>query len=1138
MPPSTVFSYWRRDHRRAGAPLQPQQQEQQQGAQQQQQQPQQLTVSSSKANAIDAPPQLPFIPSTPDLTASFGESPDGGEGGGGGGGGGEWTSEETNTSPLQQQSHHWDHSQSQGDKSTNSRAPTSSSATNLTVPSSLEKQARPHSSPEEREKLSPSPPGTSQSNYSQSSFAAGPRPDLSEADSTSSRQDSPFRLSFGKGITPSSTEGQKPPSTTATSAHSAPSVQPPPKPTTTTTNNNTTSSNNSKTSPDVSPAEKPTVPPKDGKLDRSGSRRLADRESTAEHPHHKSGKTMLHLLNPMSLLARRRSSRIPGSRADDVKIGPASLVPAIPDDYDPRIRGNIVHDFSAPRPRRNAPTATAPSPQDGTGQTGSNEAPQNAPATASTNQSSEQQKTWHSEHPPAFKEHFEDDQRALQVENKGYLQSPLLLNQPDSEHSLPAFARKLPSKVPEVDEEQSEELQSPSQPQQPPQQKQEEENQGQDQEHQNQSRPQQLQPQEEKEQEQTAVEPETSLDSAKKGEPPRAQDDEDPVVKMPLPPSGLPRHLKSNASRFSFDMTDMESSVQEKLLEEKHKEKEAERRAKYGPDDYSDEDNYDDLLDDMDDGLEEKIPGVNTDADDDDFDGFSGPPNIISKSWFSPGLSPIIGSPASPAVPTMANVAPKGPGVNPLAQHPPPVQNSYFPLVTENGSPGDNTTDAPPQPGPSADVVGAPPGPSQQPQPDDDDDLYFDDGEFGDLSVDTGGEEKKFDESIFDDENSHLYDRKKKQPAEPEPGASTENKDQQEADNSRSSSEDETLVSTNPSSRQVDLGHAPSMASEYRGTGLKNYNSVSERARDPRSAKAHGGVLSEHNLEALHNALTNAAAGKDRFEANESISDRSLDQESAVARTAQTSDSHPGLVSDNSRLSQAMDAFGSEEVFEDFDYDDTGDYDDPIIAAANAEALENDDEGFYGEEFGFYAYSQGTNDTQAANGGWFDGISRSFSSRGKFREPSLTPITERSERSTRNSVISMTAPHGPSSAAAGQQQQQQQQHTSPALAQLVDLSGNFDEEMSLSALMKLRRGAWGGSNSSLRSSSASPPPAAAAPHPHSASSNRGSFTALSDASPTMATIPADLIWPGTNGSVAGSPIREPERNASSTASPI
>ncbi|MDT9071186.1 hypothetical protein, partial [Escherichia coli] len=61
-----------------------------------------------------------------------------------------------------------------------------------------------------------------------------------------------------------------------------------------------------------------------------------------------------------------------------------------------------------------------------------------------------------------------------------------------------------------------------------------------------------------------------------------------------------------------------------------------------------------------------------------------------------------------------------------------------------------------------------------------------------------------------------------------------------------------------------------------------------------------------------------------------------------------------------------MDVFGSEEVFEDFDYDDTDSalYDDPIIAAANAEALENDDEGIYGEEFGFYAHAHGYSGAQ------------------------------------------------------------------------------------------------------------------------------------------------------------------------------
>lgn len=231
MPPSTVFSYWRRDHRRAGvAPGQPQHQQQPQQIQQKQQ----PTSLPSKVNSTDNPPQLPLIPNTPDLTASFGESPVISDGGGGALG-----PEENNPPTWDQQHLHRDQNQNQaqcrdqdqeqspspsqnlnhvdkltaGVGSISSRAPTSSSATNLTVPStSFEKQARPHSSPEEREK--PSPDLTSQSNYSQSSFAA-PRPDLSEGDSASSKQNSPFRLSFGKGITPS-TEGQKPTSITAT----------------------------------------------------------------------------------------------------------------------------------------------------------------------------------------------------------------------------------------------------------------------------------------------------------------------------------------------------------------------------------------------------------------------------------------------------------------------------------------------------------------------------------------------------------------------------------------------------------------------------------------------------------------------------------------------------------------------------------------------------------------------------------------------------------------------------------------------------------------------------------------------------------------------------------------------------------
>ncbi len=81
--------------------------------------------------------------------------------------------------------------------------------------------------------------------------------------------------------------------------------------------------------------------------------------------------------------------------------------------------------------------------------------------------------------------------------------------------------------------------------------------------------------------------------------------------------------------------------------------------------------------------------------------------------------------------------------------------------------------------------------------------------------------------------------------------------------------------------------------------------------------------------------------------------------------------------------------------------------DDDIVAAANAEVLASDDAGFYGQEFGFFANARpNSGEVQAVNGGFFgqdgdDGLMRNKS----LREPNLTPITERSEFSTRNSFI-------------------------------------------------------------------------------------------------------------------------------------
>ncbi|CAG8146021.1 unnamed protein product [Penicillium salamii] len=950
MAPSTVFSYWRRDHRRSSAS------------------PATLAASPSSKGTnggpISSPPQIPEILDTPTLATTFNGRPSHDE-------------HSSIESPLEIDASKLNIS--------SSAAPLSSSLT-LAVPSpTYEKDTRPHSSPGDCE----GEHSTSESKNPQPS-STGLRADQGDGESSNYKQSSPFRRSFGKQ--------KRSPTAAAGSGHFR-----------------------FKTSPEDSPADTQSMP-KDFKIESTsgGPKRSGERDVPGEQPHHKSGKAMLHLLNPMSLLARRRSAQVVSTRAQDLKITNRN-VPAMPDDYDPRIRGKIVHDFSAPRPRRNVSATQS----DTTAQYAS---PGQIPGHPNGSRWNDHSKP-HSDRSPVFKEHFED-QNVLQVENKGYLQSSLLTtqSQPGHDQPLPVFARNLPSHLPEQTHEAAE----------------------------------QPEPKPEVEEALSAPEPVSHTH-------PEHQD-QDTISHAPFNSSGLPRHLKSNASRFSFDMTGVESSTQEKMLEEKHKAKEACRKVEDGYFDDFDDDFDNDMLDDLD-GLEEKIPGVNVDADDDDYDDFSlsGNLNGGAKPWAIPGLSPVVASPVTPAPPNQS-------------------KNSYFaPVVPNHGNTPLNVEQG-------RDFV-ASSGLAAQPQTtanenpqilDDDDDLYFDDGEFGDLDLDN--QDGGFDESIFDDETSHLYERKPVgAPTAPPAKTNLDPVDENPPDK-------ETFVAENGDN---GLKHMSSVASDYR-TGSVKRGPLGESIPNMGPSRAHGGVLTEQNLDLLHNALAFAASESGhggRFDRTFSTSDRSQGQES-MGQASQTLDLQPGLTSDESRVSQSADPMGHEDILDDGLYDDFDDsyFDDAIVAAANAEALENDDDGFYGQEFGFYAHADGGDSSELTNGGYFgprrvEGITRSHSSRANFQEPSLTPITERSEWSTRNSMISLKAhgaTHGathPNSALA-----------SPGLAQLVDM-GNLDDEMSLSALMKLRRGAWGGSNGSLRSSAGSPP--------HTLSpSHRTSFTGA-EASPSV-----------------------------------
>ncbi|RAL17491.1 uncharacterized protein BO97DRAFT_402053 [Aspergillus homomorphus CBS 101889] len=1073
MAPSTVFSYWRRDHRRSSASPVPS-----------------VVQPTAKGSVSNTPPQLPVIPNNTTTLPAFADP----------------SAAAPGSSPPQAIDPAPDSKRAVTVSASPINAPAPSSANFAVSSAAVENHAQRDSRSEERDR---DPALTSLSNHSQPSSAAS-RPH--HGDGEIPRTSSPFRLSIGKNLLSSSHQPSDPqPKRYSTS--SMPSSSHPFR---------------FKTSPDGLPADKVATSQRDYKSDGGSHRRQGDRETMAgEHGHHKSGKTRLHLLNPMSLLARRRSHQVTSLRTVDATNSARNLVPAIPDDYDPRIRGNIVHDFSAPRARRNLSTPPVLL-QDGYQHLNESIAPCADQALHSQHNEQGKRQTQYS---PVFKEHFEDNQKVLQVENKAYLQSSLLTDPSlagSASSALPVFARKLPSTIPEED--------GPAQ---------------------------------------TSNEPveggEDTPDKSSTHPEPADVHDEDTIEMMPHQSLGLPKHLKSNASRFSFDMNGVESSAQEKLLEEKHKVKEAARRAKAQLEDpgFSDGEDFDaDILDDMYD-FEEKIPGVNVDADDEDdeFRGFSGTGQVLNKSWLAPDLSPVVASPLTPRIPEYdgagdSTAAPVPEVTRSSSNEEPRVVVPEQGLSIQSLPTATESSVETPQLVQSAHPVA--------PQPiDDDDDLYFDDGEFGDLT--TGGE--KFDESVFDDETSHLYERKpvapqpsqggvqgthlyEQKPVAPQPvpedddlyfddgefGDLTtqgETFDESIFDDETSHLYERKLVAprsvSDPSIKVDDneassslavheetqaeanggLRHAPSIASEYQAGSSRMYSHTLGALTDLAPSKSHGGVLSEYNLGAFHDALAKVANDTslhERFGRSVSISERSVGQTS----TAQTMDTPSGLVSDDSHLSQAIDGMGFDEVLDDFDYDDNDAflYDDPIIAAANAEALENDDDGFYGQEFGFYAQSLGACSTELTSGGYFgprgaEGISRSFSSRGKFREPSLTPITERSEWSTRNSVISLTA-HGAA-------------HSNPALpspglAQLVDLAGSMDDEMSLSALMRLRRGAWGGSNGSLRSSSGSPPP-----YLHS-SSNRASF--VSDASPTVYTAPPDMF--GTSG-VAESPIERSEK---------
>ncbi|KAI3341240.1 hypothetical protein F4824DRAFT_448116 [Ustulina deusta] len=558
--------------------------------------------------------------------------------------------------------------------------------------------------------------------------------------------------------------------------------------------------------------------------------------------------------------------------------------------------------------------------------------------------------------------------------------------------------------------------------------------------------------------------------------------------------SAIPRHMKSTSSRFSFDM--IGAAEQEKLLEERHRQRQLDKALGLPGDrrdsrfDEFDEDAFDYDAMDYDDDLEERIPGVNADLDDyeEDVEAANDPDNdqdnfagfVFQRSEPASSLT----SPYGPGVlptPRDANGEVIGyarTGDTPRFEQYPETSPDFLAGPTPSQLHTDGTTaglgiqelktvmESP--------ESAVPPEPQVEKRThlSKDDELYFNDGLIHDF--DGEGDGSTFDESIFDMNDTDQYGRPIPQMfanALAQRNAALETKKRESDITSRLSAQSAASHSTAHTSLSADTYLKTANHQDEANTSHvarpqdEADTSYMAQPQAPQQALPEAGGDAVAVYQAALAAAAHEAAASGKFRR-----DSSPEPPKNLAVTSPTTSG-----SSYSR----RDAINEDELA-DYEYDDgfsagLDDYeldDDAIIAEANASALANDSDGWYGQEFGFYSapvpqpsHTQSSlsekNLYQYSHGGYFgpSGVNRTTSGRVVSREPNLTPITERSEYSNRNSLMSTGWPQGPNSAGAIQ---------SPGLAQLAMMAE--DHDMSLSALLKLRNKAWGGSQASLTSS--------------------------------------------------------------------
>ncbi|MCJ1331959.1 hypothetical protein MMC10_008651 [Thelotrema lepadinum] len=785
-------------------------------------------------------------------------------------------------------------------------------------------------------------------------------------------------------------------------------------------------------------------------------------------PYQRSNRPMLTRLNPMSILARRRSSQN-GAEADG---GPyrrnLTLDKKLPDDYDPRIRGNKVHDFNAPRSRQ------AISPLDLKSAGSDNrfssltspgyESDVSLKRRSDISETGKRRET-ERQHTPVFKEHFGDEIDTWRFDEKdrrnqsttGILQRAPAEIYENRRSPLPPFAQRFPEQVTDPLL-----LSDPTFAVAPPS-----------------AAPIQNAPSKQPRASLSPPPRRTLSSQSPSTSPSRSQSRTPPGRNSLQSTTEIPHHLQSAGSRFSFDMAGVGSAMQEKLLEDKHRQKNAQKARMSRSSQLSaaatDEDSdFDDDDVDFGDDIEEEIPGMNADEDE-----YLNSQTVANSTLVRSGNSLVQTVPST----TFSNT-PKNQTAGQLYTH---ANVNLGGGLSVTQPPASDNDSAPNQ---SSSARG---GFSNEFS--EDDDLYFDDGMIEDIDLQAGS---KFDESVFDDENSRIYGRPLRD-LDPEPLSAVP-----ENEGSDESSEQSTRPISLESSLATGQNHAATadtsrtsvqpqdkVSAGRRGSTLRQ--DITLQNLDP------GTSLTHDNLAAYHDALalaTYKAVQDGRFERKISIDESDVLDPLTGATNHVTFDQLP--VRNPNTIGLGV---SGNVGLDDYEADD-----DEIVAEANAEALENDDEGYYGREFGFYPHSNGSTDAELSNGGYFgpagmNDIKRSHSGRVNGQEPSLTPITERSEFSQRNSMISLGVHGGHGNFPPTAQ--------TPGLAQIADsIQFEDDSNMSIAALMKLRQSAWGGSSTSLHSNGgnarngsppktdqsmpppARPPPPAPQPHPQQENKSR------------------------------------------------